>query len=101
MKIVNNKDMNKCILILTLCILSAGAVSASDYYYSVNSNNTDFYTRINDNTYQSMNTGNTYQTNNSYINGSDGSYYKKDGNMIYNMQTGSTYYNNNGYIQEF
>ena len=48
-----------------------------------------------------MNTGNTYQTNNSYINGSDGSYYKKDGNMIYNMQTGTTYYNNNGYIQEF
>lgn len=101
MKIVNNKDMNKCIFILTLCILFAGVASASDYYYSDNSNNTDFYTRINDNTYQSMNTGNTYQTNNNYINGSDGSYYKKDGNMIYNMQTGATYYNNNGYIQEF
>lgn len=100
MKIVNNKDMKKCIVILTICLLSTAAY-AEDYYYIDNSGNSDHYIQINDNTYQSMNTGTSYRTNDNDIYGSDGSYYRQDGKMIYDMQSGSAYYNNNGYIQKF
>lgn len=101
MKIVNNKDMKKCIFILTICVLFASSAYADDFYYTDNSGNTNFYTQVNEDTYQSMNTDTSYRTNDNDIYGSDGSYYRQDNNMIYDMQSGSTYYNNNGYIQEF
>ena len=101
MKIVNNKDMKKCIFILTFCVLSATSAYADDFYYTDNSGNTDIYVQSNDGMYQSMNTGTVYNIQDNNIYGSDGSYYRQDNSMIYDMQSGSTYYNNNGYIQEF
>jgi uncharacterized protein YxeA len=93
--------MKKCIFILTICVLSASAASASDLYYMDNSGSSDCYMQIGDNTYQSMNTSTSYTVRDNDIYGSDGSYYRQNNNMIYDMQSGSTYYNNNGYIQEF
>lgn len=93
--------MKKCIFILTFCVLSASAAVANDYYYMDNSGSSDYYMQVNDNTYQSMNTGTSYTVNGNDIYSSDGSMYRQDNNMIYDMQSGSTYYNNNGYIQEF
>lgn len=93
--------MKRCILILTLCILSASAAFADDYYYVDNTGGSDYYMQLNDNHYQSLNTGTSYTVNDDKIYGSDGSYYKQDNNMIYDMQTGDSYYNNNGYVYKF
>ena len=101
MKIVNNKDMKKCIFILTIFVLFASGAYADDFYYTDNSGSTDYYTQLNDDTYYSSNTGTSYTVNGDNIYGSNGSTYRQDGDMIYNMQDGSTCYNNNGYIQEF
>lgn len=94
--------MRKCILVLTILFFTALNASAdNNYYYNGYSNNSDYYNRINSNTYQSMNNYTTYTVKGNNIYGSDGSAYIKNNNMIYNTQTGATYYNNNGYIQKF
>ena len=100
---VNNKGMKKCIFILTICLLSVSGAWADDFYYD-NFNNSgmgDVYTKTNNNTWQSMNTGITYKAENNTIYGSDASYYIKSGNMIYDMSDNTTYIDNGGYIQKF
>ena len=69
--------MKKCILILTICILSASATYA-DYYTYDNQGNTDYYMRLNRDTYYSTNTGTVYTRNDEDVYGSDGSWYRKD-----------------------
>ena len=92
--------MKKCILILTICILTASAAYADFYTYG-NQGNTDYYMQLNRDTYYSTSSGTTYMKNGDDINGTDGSWYRQDDNMIYDMQSGDMYYNNNGYIQKF
>lgn len=92
--------MRKYILILTSLLFVSLSVNANNYYYNSYSNNSDYFIKVNSNTYQSMNNYTTYTVKDKKIYGSDGSSYTKKNNMIYNNQTGETYYNNNGYIQK-
>ena len=93
--------MKKYILILTSLLFVALSANADNYYYNSYSSNSDYYNKVNSNTYQSMNNYTTYTVKDRNVYGSDGSSYTRNNNMIYNNQTGATYYNNNGYIQKF